>query len=285
MLQVRFAEVDQTALRELGASFFALRQNFDARTTTQQFPAPDHDDGALEFTDYLNLFYLSKGAGLGVVIRALQQRGHFQSLAEPNLMAYNGQEASFLAGGEFPVPIAQGLGAGATISIQWKEFGVRLKFLPTITGDTIRLKVQPEVSTLDFANGLQLAGFRIPALSTRRAATDVELKDGQSFAIAGLLNNEAQETDSKIPLLGSLPIIGPLFRSKGTRGRRTELLVMVTPRLVRPLEAAEVPALPVEPGRFLQPRDIIRQMPGGAGPVDAPPLPVEPAKPKGAGSK
>ena len=145
------------------------------------------------------------------------------------------------------MPIAQGIGAGATISIQWKEFGVRLKFLPTITGDTIRLKVQPEVSTLDFANGLQLAGFRIPALSTRRAATDVELKDGQSFAIAGLLNNEAQETDSRVPLLGSLPIIGPLFRSKGTRGRRTELLVMVTPRLVRPLEAAEVPPSPSSP--------------------------------------
>jgi pilus assembly protein CpaC len=285
MLQVRFAEVDQTAIKELGATFVALRQNFDARTTTQQFAAPDHDEDGLEFTDFLNLFYFSRGAGLGAVVRALESRGHFQSLAEPNLIAYNGQEASFLAGGEFPVPIAQGLGAAATVSIQWKEFGVRLKFVPTITGDMIRLKVQPEVSTLDFANGLQLAGFRIPALSTRRAATDVELRDGQSFAIAGLLNNEAQESGSKIPLLGSLPIVGPLFRSKSTRGRRTELLVMITPKLVRPLEAAELPPLPVEPGRFLEPRDVIRQMPGGAGTLDAPVPSQESGKGKGPGAR
>ena len=128
---------------------------------------------------------------VGVVIKALQAKGYFQSLAEPNLIAYNGQEASFLAGGEFPVPVVQGLTNAVTI--QWKEFGVRLTFTPTIAGDVIRLKVRPEVSSLDFNNGITLQGFRIPSLITRRAETDVELRDGQSFAIAGLLHNTAQE--------------------------------------------------------------------------------------------
>jgi pilus assembly protein CpaC len=291
MLQVRFAEVDRQALRDVGASLFAGRANFDARTTTQQFPAPTFQPGdtgepdQLVFNDFLNLFYFSRTTGLGVVIRALQSRGHFQSLAEPNLIAYNGQEASFLAGGEFPVPVAQGSGNATTVSIEWKEFGVRLKFTPTITGDTIRLKVSPEVSTLDFANGLVLSGFRIPALSTRRAATDVELRDGQSFAIAGLLANEAQESASKVPWLGDIPIVGTLFRSKGRTARQTELLVLITPRLVRPLEAAELPSLPLDPARFLPPSDVIRQMPGGAGSVDAPLPTSEPAPPRRNGGR
>src|SRR4029077_16413875 len=175
---------------------------------------------------------------MGVMIRALQSKGYLQSLAEPNLIAYNGQSASFLAGGEFPVPIVQGI--SNAVSIMFKEFGVKLDFKPTIAGDTIRLKVRPEVSSLDFANGITLSGFRIPSLITRRAETDVELRDGQSFAIAGLLNNLSQEDSANIPFLSSIPIIGNILKSKDDRAERTELMVLITPRLVRPLNPDEV---------------------------------------------
>src|SRR5262249_22741922 len=146
----------------------------------------------LTFSDFLNVFLFSKSWDVGMAIRALQNRGLLQSLAEPNLIAYNNQEASFLAGGEIPIPVVQGVTNAVTI--QYKEYGVRLNFVPTIAGDMIRLKVRPEVSALDFPNGITLSGFRIPALSVRRAETDVELRDGQSFAIAGLLNNLSEDT-------------------------------------------------------------------------------------------
>jgi pilus assembly protein CpaC len=255
MLQVRFAEVNRAAMKELGASLFMHAQRYSGRTTTQQFGAPDFDDrdgkiGTMVFSDFLNLFLFDRKEGIGGVIKALQSKGFFQSLAEPNLIAYNGQEASFLAGGEFPVPIVQG--ATGTVSVLFKEFGVRVTFKPTIAGDTIRLRVRPEVSALDFNNGVTLQGFRIPALTTRRAETDVELRDGQSFAIAGLLNNVAQDDTAAIPLLGKLPIIGTLFRSRAERAEQTELMVIVTPRLVHPLEPDEVPPLPSEPEKFIQ---------------------------------
>jgi pilus assembly protein CpaC len=292
MLQVRIAEVNQRALRELGASFFTSGNGFQntwGRTTTQQFSAPDFDNmqstkvdgdvvsqsGELNFSDFLNLFFLNAKLDLGVVIRALKSTGHFQSLAEPNLIAYNGQEASFLAGGEFPVPVVQG--ATGTVTIIFREFGVRLNFTPTIAGDVIRLKVRPEVSTLDFANGLTLSGFRIPALITRRAETDVELRDGQSFAIAGLLDNVSQEDRAAVPLLSSLPIIGNLFKSKAERASQTELMVLITPRLVRPLDPDEVPPLPTMPKKF-----IGGELQGGGGTVDAPVPKPTPNGPGGA---
>ncbi len=153
----------------------------------------------------------------------------------------------------------------------FKEFGIRLSFRPTVAGDTIRLKVRPEVSTLDFANGVTLEGFRIPALTTRRAETDVELRDGQSFAIAGLLNNLSQEDTAAIPFLSAIPIIGTLFKSKADRQEQTELMVLITPRLVRPLNPDEVPPLPTQNLRFLQPADAVGQeLSGDGGPVDAP---------------
>jgi pilus assembly protein CpaC len=204
----------------------------------------------MEFTDFLNLFYFHRGEAIGGVLKALEGRGFLQSLAEPNLIAYNGQEASFLAGGEIPIPLVTGLGQ---MSIEYKEFGVRLTFQPTIAGDVIRLKLRPEVSALDFNNGVILSGFRIPALITRRAETDVELRDGQSFAIAGLLNNMSQVDRQAIPILSKLPIIGNLFKSKAARAEQTELMVLITPRLVRPLDPDEVPPLPVRPGDFLVP--------------------------------
>ena len=276
LLQVRVAEVSRQALRELGVNFFTSPNGLHdtlGRVTTQQFSAPGFDTTQditrLTFGDYLNLFLFSKTHDIGATIRALQNKGLFQSLAEPNLIAYNGQDASFLAGGEIPVPVVQGL--SNSVSIQWKEYGVRLNFTPRIAGDTIRLKVKPEVSTLDFANGITLAGFRIPALSTRRAETDVELRDGQSFAIAGLLNNLSQDTLNEVPGLARLPIIGHLFQSKSVRAERNELMVLITPRLVRPLNPDEVPPLPTLPNRFLQPDEGIgRQLEGGGGLVDGP---------------
>jgi pilus assembly protein CpaC len=217
------------------------------------------------FSDFLNLFFFNRKEGLGLAIKALQQKGLFQSLAEPNLIAYNGQEASFLAGGEFPVPVVQGAGVASNVTIMFKEFGVRLNFRPTIAGDVIRLKVRPEVSSLDFNNGITLQGFRVPALITRRAETDVELRDGQSFAIAGLLNNITQNDGANVPFLSKIPIIGYLFKSSADRKERTELMVLVTPRLVRPLNPDEVPPLPTMPGRFLPSDDGAGKPQGGAG--------------------
>ena len=273
MLQVRFAEVNRRALMEVGSALFTGVDGFKdwvGRSTTQQFPAPDfNNQDGLVFSDFLNLFLFNTKHNVGVLVKALKQTGYFQSLAEPNLIAYNGQEASFLAGGEFPVPIIQG--NNNSVTIQFKEFGVRLTFKPTIAGDLIRLHVKPEVSSLDFNNGVLLEGFRIPALTTRRAETDVELRDGQSFAIAGLIDNQAQDDVAAIPILGQLPIIGNLFKSKAERKGRTELLVLVTPRLVRPLNPDDVPALPTMPGRFLPPGDDVgEQLSGGGGVVDAP---------------
>ena len=286
MLQVRFAEVNRRTLAERGISFFTSGIGFKntwARSTTGQFAAPDFEEltstkvgddletvsGKLAFSDFLNLFLLNAKYDIGAVIKALDQSGAFQSLAEPNLIAYNGQEASFLAGGEFPVPVVQG--ATGTVTIQWKEFGVRLSFLPMIAGDIIRLKVRPEVSSLDFASGLTLSGFRVPALTARRAETDVELRDGQSFAIAGLLDNMSQDDQAAIPFLSQIPIIGNLFKSKATRAARTELMVLITPRLVRPLDPDEVPPLPTQQRRFLPPgKDVGDHMNGGGGVVDAP---------------
>jgi pilus assembly protein CpaC len=255
LLQVRVAEVNRRALTEVGLNLFAVRQDFLARSTTQQFAAPDFDErqntvgSSLLFSDFLNLFFFSRTEGIGAVLKALQATGYFQTLAEPNLIAYNNQEASFLAGGEFPIPVVQG--ATGTVSIIFKEFGVKLNFTPRIAGDVIRLRVRPEVSALDFNNGITLSGFRIPALTTRRAETDVELRDGQSFAIAGLLNNIAQNDGTAIPILSKLPIIGTLFKAKSDRKEQTELMVLVTPRLVRPLDPDEVPSLPTQPAQFL----------------------------------
>ena len=285
MLQVRIAEVNRRALSELGTTLFTGPTgagNWIGRGTTGQFPSVEFKDlernqtpdslelkGKMEFSDFLNIFLFNTNWNAGALVRALKQTGHFQSLAEPNLIAYNGKEASFLAGGEFPVPIVTSLGQ---VTIQFKEFGVRLNFTPTIAGDLIRLKVRPEVSELDFNNGVTLEGFRIPALQTRRAETEVELRDGQSFAVAGLIDNTAQMDTGAIPLLSQVPIIGHLFRSKADRKERTELLVLITPRLVRALNPDEVPPLPTLPGRFLPPGDDIgARFDGGGGTVDGPP--------------
>jgi pilus assembly protein CpaC len=253
LLRVRFAEVSRSAITDLGLSLFTGPTGINntlGRVTTQQFAAPNYEElswtkagsnfgdpvtaasGKFTFSDFLNFFILSEKYDLGLLVKALQSRGLFQSLAEPNLVAESGKEASFLAGGEFPIPVAQGSGANIGVSVQFKEFGVRLNFVPTVTDDRVHLKVRPEVSMLDFTNAVVLGGFRIPALSTRRTETELELRDGQTFAIAGLMNNTMTQTLSKVPGIGDIPILGYLFRSKAARKDQSELVVMITPQIL-----------------------------------------------------
>jgi pilus assembly protein CpaC len=274
MLRVRFAEVSRSAISELGATFFTSPtgvENTLGRIATPQVPGPTYSElawskessnfgapvtsatGKINFGDFLNLFFFSQKYDVGVLIRAMQQRGLFQSLAEPNLVAESGKEASFLAGGEFPVPVAQGSGANLAVSVQFKEFGVRLNFTPTVNGDRVHLKVRPEVSTLDFGNAVVLSGFRIPALSTRRTETEIELRNGQTFAIAGLLNNQMQSTMQKIPGIGDIPILGYLFRSKVAQKEQTELVVMITPEILATDSVGVTNTLPRTPETFMPP--------------------------------
>jgi len=280
LLRVRFAEVSRSAMTEAGMSIFTSPlgiHNNIGRVTTEQFPSAGFKElewsktdtptkkwsdfgsdvasasGKLEFSDFLNLFLLNEKYDLGVLIRALKSRGLFQSLAEPNLVAESGKEASFLAGGEFPVPVAQGSGAAVAVSVQYKEFGVRLNFTPTVNGDRVHLKVKPEVSTLDFGNAVVLSGFRIPALSTRRTETELELRNGQTFAIAGLMNNQMQSTMQKVPGIGDIPILGALFKSKAAQKDQTELVVMITPEILPTSSPGVTPNLPKFGDTFLPP--------------------------------
>jgi pilus assembly protein CpaC len=236
MLRVRFAEVSRSAMQELGATFFTngYRSEWIGRTAPPGVPSPTFEDGKMVFSDFLNLFVFNAEKGVGGAIKALQNKGMFQSLAEPNLIATNGKEASFLAGGEYPYPVVQSGGSSNAVTIMFKEFGVRLNFTPTVLGgDLINLKVRPEVSSLDFANSVQIEGFRVPALSTRRTETEVELRDGQTFAIAGLMNNTITSTMGKIPGIGDVPVLGLLFRSKAHQKNQTELVVMITPTILK----------------------------------------------------
>jgi pilus assembly protein CpaC len=281
MLQVRFAEVGRSAMQELGVSFFTGpngKGDWVGRTSTQQYPAPTFDqDRGLVFSDFLNLFVFNLDEQLGAAIRALKGKGLFESLAEPNLITQDGKEASFLAGGEYPYPVVQGGGANQTVTIVFKEFGVRLRFTPTITGaGLVHLKVAPEVSTLDFANAVILEGFRIPALKTRRTETEVELRDGQTFAIAGLMDRNMDETLRRIPGIGDIPILGYLFRSSAYQKNNTELVVMITPRIVRRDSPGVTPNLPGLSEPFLpQPtRTIPMPAPAFSGGVESPAAPT-----------
>jgi pilus assembly protein CpaC len=204
-----------------------------------------------------------------------------QILAEPNLVTTNGKEASFLVGGEFPVPIVQGGANAGAITILFKEFGIRLTFKPEITGhETIRMHVKPEVSTIDLTNAVSLSGFTIPALATRRMETDIELGPGQSFVIAGLVDDRVTETLSKIPGLANIPILGVLFKSRQENRTKTELIVMVTPEVTAPVNAADMRPLPPMPKQTL-PNLLV--VPPAAAP--APPEPGGEPAPKKQGEK
>ena len=244
LLKVRFAEINRSALREWALRLQTLNphelsDNGDYRAST--------DPGNANET--VTFMLDSPNASIQALVNAAISKGDLRSLAEPNLMTLPGKEAYFLAGGEFPFPTLQS-GNSNSVTIQFKEFGIRLRFTPNIARNgAIRLKVAPEVSSLDFANGLIIAGFAIPALLTRRAETEVELREGEYLTIAGLLDNRSTRNMTKIPLLGDLPIIGELFRSRNIRQQRTELVVLITPKLV--LASDTVPRVPTgEPGNY-----------------------------------
>jgi pilus assembly protein CpaC len=247
-LQVRVAEVSRSKMRDLGSSLQSVNGGTSVFASGGG-PASlsSASNGSLLSTfasSAVNLFLFNNAIGTQAYIHALQTQGAIRELAEPNLIAMDGQSASFLAGGEFPVPIVQGGGDKSTVSIVFKEYGVRLNFKPTIIDeDHIRLELEPEVSTIDFANGVKFDGFLIPALRTRRAKTGVELRDGQSFALAGLLDNNESRSLSKVPVLGDIPILGALFKSKSYQKNETELMFIVTAQLVKPMNRDDLPQL------------------------------------------
>ena len=231
LLQVRFAEISRSASKEFNAVFNA--RNTDELRGNLNWEGNTVSEGSLR------ALVSSPGASIEALIDASKRKGQFRSLAEPNLLTVPGKEAYFLAGGEFPFPTLQSGNATGGITIVFKDFGIKLRFTPTITrSGAIRLKLAPEVSSLDFANGLVISGFEIPTILTRRAETEVELREGQHLAIAGLMDNNTVKNVSKIPILGDIPILGQFFRSTDAQERRTELLVLVSPRLVQATETA-----------------------------------------------
>jgi pilus assembly protein CpaC len=306
MLEVRFAEVNRTAGKDIGVSAFVNSNGGKFRSVigagAQLVPSPVEQtttiplpgggvieetrtisEGVLQLsaiTDTFGIFsraFSLAGLNIDATLNALETRGLAKTLAQPTLIALSGERASFLAGGEFPVPVAQGGISGNTgnpaITVEFKPFGVSLGFTPTVLGDkTISLIVEPEVSAIDPQASITLGNITIPGLRTRRASTTLELRDGESFAIAGLLQKDFQTTVSQVPILGSLPIIGSLFRSSGFQKGETELLIVVTPRLVAPIRPDQV-RLPTD--RVADPSEANTFLLG----QPYSPQPVEPAKP------
>lgn len=273
LLRVKFAELNRSALASFGVNLVSTgAANTPGRISTQQFSAPGVRElrgqipGGLQgagadfsITDALNIFAFRPDFNLAAFIKALQQESLLQILAEPNLVTSNGKEASFLVGGEFPIPILQGGANAGAVTVQFREFGIRLTFTPVLTENgTIRMHVRPEVSTIDLTNAVTLSGFTIPALATRRMETNIELGEGQSFVIAGLMDDRAQETIARIPGLANLPILGVLFKSRQENKTRSELVVMVTPEITQPLLPGDPHATPKMPLTFLPGVDEMR---------------------------
>jgi pilus assembly protein CpaC len=266
LLKVIFASVDRNLSNQLGINLFSTGLgNTVGAVTTGQFSPPTISLPSLgtpataTLSTGLNILAFFPGHNLGATIQALETKGLVQVLAEPNILAQNGKEGSFLAGGEYPFPVVQGSGgAGTSVTIEFKEYGIRLNFIPTITPrGTIRLQVAPEVSSLDFTNAVQISGFDVPAIDVRKVNTEVELADGQSFAIGGLLDNRDTETFQKIPFLGDIPILGKFFQSISKTKTNTELIVIVTPEIVKPIPVGEpLPHLKY-PEKFLPPNSGI----------------------------
>ncbi len=263
LLEVKFAEVDRTALTQLGANFFSTGAGNTIGTTYDRpvwrlwrldhYPDPGTGgpfSSTQTISNALNLFLFRPDIHFGAVIEALQTKNLLQILAEPNLIAVNGKKASFLAGGQFPFPIVQPGQGFTAVTISFKEFGVKLDFTPVIMPNgNIHLTVAPEVSTLDFADALTISGFTIPALSTRKAETEFELRDGQSFVIAGLIDNRVTDIWNKVPGLGDIPILGAFFKSKSIQKSNSELMVLCTVHRISP--NAEPPPGPKNPQPFI----------------------------------
>jgi pilus assembly protein CpaC len=291
LLKVRFASVDRTLTKTLGFNLFSLGAGNTVGTVgTGQFPLPTVTDTAATgpvatISNALNLFFFRPDLNLGATIEALETQGLVQVLAEPNVLATNGKQASFLAGGEYPYPVVQGVsgGIGGAVTILFKEFGIRLNFIPTITPrGTIRLQVAPEVSSLDFTQAVEVSGFQIPSIDIRRVKTEVELNDGQSFAIGGLLDNRETKTFQKIPFIGDVPILGRFFQSISKTRTNTELMVIVTPELVAPIPAGQPLPVLKYPDKFLPSNSNIPMTTPGADvtgakapPPPPPTIPVE----------
>ena len=283
MLRVKFAEIDRNSSFDFALNLInSGAGNTIARTTTGAQPAPSTTDlsrnAKFSLSDALNVFAFRPDINIGAILKALQARGNLQILAEPNLVTTNGKDASFLVGGEFPVPVLQGGSNAGSVTVQFREFGIRLTFNPQITeNNTIKMYVKPEVSTIDVAHGVTVSGFTIPALATRRMETNVELGLGQSFVIAGLLDNRVTENMAKIPGLANIPLLGAIFKSKSETKSSTELVVMVTPEISTPAESVEKYPVPEFPRPFMGPtqdsRDTERKNPEAA--------PVKPPKTRG----
>lgn len=271
LLQVHVAEVAREALRELGFSVRALGSRVQGGTFPgNPFTAPlgvlgvvtapgeatgrgvpDTAAGGPDFLFSAADFFISSGRrDYAGIVRALSERNLARTLAKPNLVTQSGKEAKFLSGGEFPIPVGQDFGR---ITIQFKEFGILLAFTPIVEGETITLKVKPEVSSLDFQRGLEFSGFRVPSILKNEASTTISLRDGESFAIAGLIKNEVRQAVAKIPILGDIPILGTLFRSTRFQHNETELLFLVTAKLVQapPVGSPSVP----DPGKLMELRE------------------------------
>jgi pilus assembly protein CpaC len=262
MLEVRVSEMSRTLLRRLGVNFayvsdggntfgVSLLRNLTGVGSVASGLGP------IGVTSNINgiLRFLGGGATWTTFIDALKQEGLTKVLAEPTLITTSGRTANFLAGGEYPIPVPQGgIGGGTTITIDYKTFGVGLNFTPTVlSSNKISMEVKPEVSELDFTNALTISGYTVPGLTTRRVATTIELADGQSFAIAGLLKEELREVVAKFPVLGDIPILGVLFRSTSYQKNETELVIIVTPHLVKPVDMAKQ-TLPTD--AFVDPNDF-----------------------------
>jgi pilus assembly protein CpaC len=268
ILRVRFAEVQRSALNDFGVNLLSTGAlNTPGIIGTQQFGGPSISGvqgtiggptsgfpTSISVGDVLNIFAFRPDLNLGAMLRYLQNNNLLEILAEPNIVTTSGKEAQLLVGGEFPVPVLQGGASAGAVTIQFRQFGIRIDFKPQMTArGSIQMTVVPEVSALDFANAVSFSGFLIPALSTRRVSTDVELMPGQSFVIAGLVDQRVTETVNKIPGLSSIPLVGKIFTSHSKTKNNTELLVLVTPEFPQPFE----------PGQPLP--DIVR-------PVDTMPL-------------
>ena len=271
LLKVRYASVDRSKALSLGINLFSLGLgNTLGAITTGEFTPPvitgggggssssggaSGPGGTATFTNELNFLAFFPGLGAGADIQALEDKGIVDVLAQPNVMAFNGKEASFLAGGEFPYPVVSGTSGGtAAVSIEFKEYGIRLNFIPTITPrGTIHLQVAPEVSSLDYTNEVVISGFEVPGLTERKVNTEVELKDGESFMIGGLLDKSISDTFQKIPFLGDIPILGKFFQSESKSKNDTELIVIVTPEIVSPYPAGATLPEPKWPDKFMPP--------------------------------
>lgn len=282
LLKVRFAEVDRSKLQQVGFNLLSQARTIGLSTTGQYQsftpstlggnPGPggsavQSNTQQIAVTDPLNLLLFSSTYNIGAALQALETRNILQILAEPDLVAMSGKKATFLSGGQFPFPVVEGgTGNSVAVTIEFRPYGVRLSFTPTVLPDgTIRLHVAPEVSALDYTNEVQIDGYTIPALDTRKAETDVELRSGQTFVISGLLDHRLTDTFEKMPFLGDIPIIGQLFKSKSVDASNVDLMVIVTPTLINPLHAPVMkPVLPKLAKPFLDQKKFDYSLPGKA---------------------